>query len=164
MKPTDKFIEWLHAHPAVWEALQEEWEPAVCDWCMAGENVAAEGLGYVARWQTPDDDGSHHTTWVVVVTPDSGMGYIGGGSQELIRQGFLWFPTLGQLVRLLDDAGHEEFWAHFHMQGRTVVWLPSGDNDEWDGDLTKPPEAPPQGMEPEIACTALWAKVKGIDV
>ena len=89
------------------KGLQKQWEPAVCDWCLAGNTVAAEGLGYVARWQVADDNGSHRTTWVVVVTPDSGIGYIGGGSQELIRQGFVWLPTLTDSLDMIEEAG---FW------------------------------------------------------
>ena len=101
---TPEYIAYMQSDEA--KALQALWVPAVCDWCVATDKVAAQGLGYVARWQVPDDSGSHRTTWVVVVTPDSGTGYISGGSQARIRENFVWLPTLFQLIRVIEGAGY----------------------------------------------------------
>ena len=119
MKPPEEFIKYLQAHPAVWEALQKEWEPAPADWFLHLET------GHVGLLAVEESD--------EIVYVD--------------KEAWYWLPDLGQLRSLLLEA--ESGTIQTTDFGDRVVMHCKKDFATAD--------------EPEIACIALWAKVKGVE-
>ena len=82
-------------------------------------------------------------------------------SDEIVyidKEAWYWLPNLGQLVRMLKKLILES-----PFNAATLDYL--RDNNYWNASIwphkiewrTEPED------EPEIACTALWAKVKGVE-
>ena len=144
MKPPDSFIKYLQAHPAVWEALQEEWEPKTGDWVTLTHKGERE-LNCLGTM----DDSMDWAAWV---------------KESLDYRIILWLPDLGQLVRMLQQE-----WSDWH--NRLEIWIlkeTEGNKgakavihaEEHHYNLVESSE---WEEEPEIACAALWAKVKGVE-
>ena len=152
MKPTDAYIAWLQAHPAVWEALHEEWKPRATDlfglsldWYV----VATEEKGHTGVWAIRLGD--------IVAQLDF-------FTRAELRAACRWLPTLGQLVRMLQQE-----WSDW--ENRLEIWIlkETAGNKGAKAVLSPkeayldPVESSEWEWEPEIACTTLWAKVKGVE-
>ena len=100
MKPHDSEIAWAIENRDLVAAWLEErggWQ--VGDWCVGIDEEQGQ-FGYVARWQLAHKkSGSHVTTWVVVVAPDSGTLYVP------LSSGFVWLPGTGDVLGLLEERG-----------------------------------------------------------
>ena len=128
--PTDSYIKYLQAHPAVWEALQEGWVVGTGDWYTDGKQVKV--VGSYDDWKDVSAMRLHP------------------------KADIRWLPDLGQLVRMIGDTG--ERWSvsklcFGYSKDPTEQYIATT--------ISKPMGA--HGEEPEIACTALWAKVKGVE-
>ena len=138
MKPPEKYIKWLQAHPAVWEALQEDHEWSDGDW------------GY-------DTDNGE----LYLMSQETGTLIVLGTMAGVVK----WIPHLGQLVRMVYEIveaktkTNEAYTGHAYFS-RTTREERGWGGEAWDG---KAGYGVNYSLEPEIACTALWAKVKGVE-
>lgn len=138
MKPPEEFIKYLQTHLAVWEALQPRFFEQG-DWAFLNRKPRlVKRVDREAR--------------VLIGSAWYGM------------ENLLWLPDLGQLVALLQQEWSDwenrlEIWILKETagnKGAKAVLAPKSlylgpiESSEWE-------------WEPEIACTALWAKVKGVE-
>ena len=103
MKPPDTYIKYLQAHPAVWEALQEEWKPRAGDW-------------YSEKWYEEEQliGTNRHLTHLIA-----------NGVNAWAK----WLPTLTDLLGMIEEAG----WAwEKRLDGTVEAHREIGYHEEYD--------------------------------
>ena len=153
MKPPDSFIKYLQAHPAVWEALQEE----------------KKNLGWHSGdWFILTHRGEQEINCVGTMAQD--RDWLAWVKEAGKYRDILWLPDLGQLVRMIVDAGWSPT-AFVHIPSE-IPGEEQAIEEGWEltaveiaslGATREIYEHSELGKEPEIACAALWAKVKGVE-
>ena len=166
MKPPDSFIKYLQAHPAVWEALHREWEEDEGDWFIA---VTAYEEVQGDDWPCVDIEvGELNCIHSAYRIDDDGK-----APKDVGR----WIPMLRQILGMLVQEIHNR--ADYLSLGPTHIniaysilektWDASVEQQDgnqqyllWLGEVVLSAIGVDR-TEPEIACTALWAKVKGVE-
>ena len=90
-QPSQEYIDLIKSEEFAW--LQEEWEPTVGDWMLVQSS----------QWSTPIPDR------VLLIVEEAGVGI--DAASEVRRyfkkypngKAYLWLPTLGRLVRLVQQ-------------------------------------------------------------